>query len=208
MAFVLKRFVAAFSMWASGIRISVKRDAELNGNAPFVYCSNHTSYLDVAVIYRIIPFYFVFMGKQELSKVPLFNIFFKDMDITVDRESKIGSHKAFIRAGRDIDKGYSVVIFPEGGIPKQDTPKLHRFKNGAFKLAIDKQIPVVPITFLNNWKIVPHGVNAKKHGGPAIARAVIHKPIETKGMTDKDLVNLRTEVFNIIDKTLKEAVGF
>jgi len=191
-------------MICSGIRISVKRDAELNDNTPCVYCSNHTSYLDIAVTYRIIPFYFVFMGKQELSKIPLFNIFFKDMDILVNRKSNIGSHRAFIRAGEDLDKGHSIVIFPEGGIPKQNTPELQRFKNGAFMLAIDKQVPIVPITFLNNWKIIPHRKNIKKHGGPAVVNTVIHKPIDTRGMTNKDLVNLRTEVFNIIDKTLKE----
>ena len=142
------------------------------------------------------------MAKGELNKVPLFNIFFKKMDIPVDRKSKVGSHKAFLKAAEDIEKGYSVVIFPEATI-SENVPELIRFKNGAFKLAIDKQVPLVPVTFLNNWKIVPHKKNFKKYGGPGIARVIIHKPIDTKGMTEDNVDDLRRDVFNIINNSLK-----
>jgi len=201
LVFSMKRFVAYFSIIASGIILSVKREGDWDPNGSYIYCSNHTSYLDIVLIYCLFPKYFVFMGKHELRKIPLFGIFFKDMDIAVDRSSNMGSHRAFKRAGQDIDKGHSVVIFPEGTIPPA-VPQLMRFKNGPFKLAIEKQIPIVPITFLNNYTILPHEQSLKLYGGPGIARVVIHKPVNTAGMGENDLVPLREHVFDIINQTM------
>lgn len=141
------------------------------------------------------------MAKQELDKAPLFNIFFKRMNILVDRKSKVGSHKAFLKAAEHIDKNQSVFLFPEGTISKE-APKLRVFKNGAFKLAIDKQIPVVPVVFLTNWKIMQNGGFFKSNGRPGVAKIVINKPIETKGMTEQDLVSLKAKVQQVIEYEL------
>ena len=142
------------------------------------------------------------MGKAELRRVPLFKIFFIKMNIAVERKSKVDLHRAFTRAAEEIDKGISLVMFPEGTIPNH-TPKLGMFKNGPFKLAIDKQIPVVPVKYLNNWQILPDGRKKKKGGKPGLARVIIHKPIETKGMTDDDVLMLKNIVFDIIDSTIR-----
>lgn len=171
--------------------------------APYIICSNHSSYLDIIVMYVVIKDYFVFMGKQELKKAPLFNVFFKDMNILVDRKSVVGSHRAFLRAGEDIKKGHCIAIFPEGTISKE-APKLRPFKNGPFKLAIDHQIPIVPITFLDNYKLLPDTPYLKKGSRPGIARVVIHPAIETKGLTENDLVSLRTRLYELTEETLKE----
>ena len=140
------------------------------------------------------------MGKQELDKAPLFRIFFKEMNILVNRESNKSSHRAFLRAGTDIDMGQAVFIFPEAGISSNG--KLRGFKNGAFKLAIDKQIPIVPITFLNNWKLLQNGGFFKAFGRPGISRIVVHPPIPTIGMDENDLISLRTQVYDIIQNEL------
>ena len=81
---------------------------------------------------------------------------------------------------------------------------MRNFKNGPFKLAIEKEVPIVPITFLSNYKILPAKNNFIKYGGPGIARAIIHEPIETTGMTENDLVPLRTKVYSIINKAIQE----
>jgi 1-acyl-sn-glycerol-3-phosphate acyltransferase len=64
------------------------------------------------------------------------------------------------------------------------------FKNGAFKLAIDKQLPVIPITYTNNWKLLQNGGFFKAFGRPGIAKVIIHESISTIGLTDADLVHL------------------
>lgn len=198
----LKRVWAHLIMCPLGIFYSVKREAEIDPHRAYVFCSNHTSYLDVIFSYLVIPAYYHFMAKAELKKLPLFGLFFKRMNIPVDRSSARDSHRAFQRAASDIDKGISIALFPEGTIPN-NAPKLGRFKNGPFRLAIEKQVPIVPITFINNWQILPMGRRSKRGGQPGITKAIMHKPIETKGLKDTDVEALKNQVFTIIDKTLK-----
>jgi len=201
-AFRLKKFWAAWIMTVPGLFLRVKRyvpNAQLP--QPCIYCGNHVSYLDIVASYLVIPNYYVFMGKRELDKAPLFRIFFKEMNILVDRSSNIGSHRAFMRAAADLDKGDSVFLFPEGTI--SSAGKLRGFKNGAFKLAIEKQVPIVPVIYLNNWKLLQNGGFLKSHGRPGISKVVVREPVYTNGMTEKDIPALRDKVRNIILKELE-----
>lgn len=202
-AFALMRFWARWIVAVPGIKVSLEREFPSEELPPVaVYCANHVSYLDIVLSYIVVPHYFVFMGKQEISKAPLFNIFFRDMNILVQRQSRVGSHKAFVRAAQDINRGAGVFLFPEGTISSKG--KLLPFKNGAFKLAIENQVPIVPVTFLNNWKLLQNGGFLKSHGKPGVARVIVHKPVSTSGMTEKDLVNLRSHVYQTIEAALKE----
>jgi 1-acyl-sn-glycerol-3-phosphate acyltransferase len=202
LAFKLKRFWAAWIMLVPGLFLKVTRKSENSYPKTCIYCGNHVSYLDIVSSYLVVPEYYVFMGKQELSKAPLFKIFFREMNILVDRKSNVGSHRAFMRAGSDIDQGHSVFLFPEGTI--SSFGKMRPFKNGAFKLAIEKQVPIVPVTFLNNWKLLQNGGFFKAHGKPGISRIVVHEPISTVGMTEDDLVSLRTKVYGVIQAELEK----
>lgn len=201
-AFFLTKLWAYWLFLIPGVWISIKRKATKKELIePCVYCSNHTSFLDIMYCYIIIPNYFVSIPKQELEKVPLFNILIKKLNIPLDRKSKVNSYKAFTIAGKYIDKGVSIFLFPEGTISKV-APKMGLFKNGAFKLAIEKQVPIVPITFQNNWKILQPGSFFKGHAHPGIAHAIIHSPIKTKGMTLDNLSSLREQVYSIIKTPL------
>jgi 1-acyl-sn-glycerol-3-phosphate acyltransferase len=184
-----------------GIRHRIVRSPVLDSKQAYVICPNHTSFLDIILTYIVIPNYFHFMGKAELRKVPLFNIFFNKMNILVDRGSIIGSHRAFLRASRDLDKNISIAIFPEATIP-ESAPRLGRVKNGAFKLAIDKQVPIIPVVYLDNWRLLPDGERRKTGGTPGVSRVVIHDPIETRGMTENDLSALKKKYLEILDSTL------
>jgi 1-acyl-sn-glycerol-3-phosphate acyltransferase len=202
-AFSLMRFWARWIVLVPGIKVSIITEISSGDHPPVaIYCANHVSYLDIVLSYIVVPQYFVFMGKQEIQKAPLFNIFFRDMNILVDRQSRVGSHKAYLRASDDLRRGISVFLFPEGTISSKG--KLLSFKNGAFKLAIDNQVPVVPVTYLNNWKLLQNGGFLKSYGKPGVARVIVHKPVPTTGMTEKDLVNLRSQVYHTIEAALKE----
>ncbi len=202
-AFLLFKFWARWILTIPGLFVKVTYKISKNDlPQPAVFCSNHVSYLDIISSYLAIPNYYVFMGKQELDKAPLFRIFFKEMNILVDRKSNVASHRAFLRAGIDIEKGHSAFLFPEGTTSSEG--RLRGFKNGAFRLAIEKQVPIVPITFLNNWKLLQMGGFFKAYGRPGICRVVVHEPISTLGMTENDLVSLRTKVYDIIQNELNE----
>jgi 1-acyl-sn-glycerol-3-phosphate acyltransferase len=201
--FQLMRVWGRILLLGAGVAVSRKDLGGARPAPPYIICSNHSSYLDILIMYVLFDDYFVFMGKQELSKAPLFNIFFKSMNILVDRKSAVGAHKAFMRAGEDLKKGHCIAIFPEGTISKE-APKLRPFKNGLFKLAIDHQVPIIPVTFLNNYKLLPDTPYLKSGSRPGIAKVIIHPAIHTNGMTDEDLVSLRTRIFELTDKTLKD----
>ena len=201
--FWLKKIWAHFILFPLLIFYRIERKSHLDTRRAYVFCPNHTSYLDIMLIYISIPVYFHTIGKAELQKVPLFNKFFDRMNIPVNRKSVTDSHRAFMRAGADLEKGLSITMFPEGTI-HHTGPRMGRFKNGPFRLAIEKQVPIVPITFLNNWILMPDDFQ-RSAGRPGLARIIIHKPIETKGLTMHDLKTLQQQVYNVIDAPLKEA---
>lgn len=142
------------------------------------------------------------MGKAELRRVPLFRHFFDRMNIPVNRKSRVDSHRAFLRACSDMDKKISITLFPEGTI-HHNGPVMGRFKNGPFRLAIEKQVPIVPVTFMDNWVLLPDDY-FNRVGHPGIAHVIIHEPIETKGLTEADIETLKAKVYEVIDAPLRE----
>jgi 1-acyl-sn-glycerol-3-phosphate acyltransferase len=172
---------------------------------PCIIVSNHTSYLDIIFS----PFYInhtaVYMGKYELLQIPLFKYFFVYLDIPVNRKSIKDSHKAFSDAGNKLDQGLSQVIYPEGTISEKG--KLRPFKNGAFKLAIEKQVPIVPVVNLNNWRYLQNGGFFKSHGRPGIPEIIVGDPIFTEGMTEKNIQELKEKVYNFIHDELEKFNG-
>lgn len=201
-AFKLKRFWAWLLQLSAGI-VLVRRLKSPLPKGPYIICSNHSSYMDIILMYRVFSEYFVFMGKKEISSWPLFKIFFtKKMNITVDRKSLKGAHQAFVDAGHEIDAGNSVMIFPEGTIP-MNAPKMKKFKSGAFRLAIEKGIPIVPVTFVGNWKIMKGSKLLKGEAGPGVSKVYIHPYIDTSSMTVEDTERLSQRVFNTIQWPLE-----
>ncbi|HEY0976247.1 MAG TPA: lysophospholipid acyltransferase family protein [Flavobacteriales bacterium] len=203
-AFRLMRVWGRFLNFALLVPIVVKRHGKLPP-PPYIACVNHSSYLDIIHTYNLVPHYFLFMGKYELLKWPLFNIFFKGMNIAVNRGNRTEAARALMKAARAIDQGISVAIFPEGTIPLT-APRMKLFKDGAFKLAIEKQVPIVPITFLDHWRLFGDPEQPLSRARPGIARAVIHPAIPTTGLTEADLDNLRQRVFATIEAPLITAV--
>ncbi len=199
-AFRLKRAWAFFLQYALFIPVWIERRAALP-RAPYIICCNHSSYMDIIQMYNVVPTYFLFMGKYELLRWPLFNIFFKGMNIAVNRGSRVEAAKAFRKAARTLDRGTSLALFPEGTIPAF-TPRMKPFKDGAFRLAIEKQVPIVPITFVDHWRLFGEPTELMSRGRPGIARAVVHEAVPTAGLTMDDLVPLRDRVFRTIEEPL------
>jgi len=202
-AYRVLQFWGRWVLYVPGIIPKVKWEfdpAELPPQAVFV--ANHTSYLDIVESFCFLPRYHAYMVKQEAGKAPLLRVLFRDMHILVLRQSRLASHKAFLRAAEKLEQGHSVFIFPEGTISTHG--QLRLFKNGAFRLAIEKQVPVVPITYCNNWRLLQNGGFLKVPGRPGRARIVVHRPVETKGLGEEDLVSLRSQVRHTIETALHQ----
>lgn len=172
---------------------------------PCIIISNHTSYIDIVLTPLFIDHTTVYIAKAELMKIPLFKYFFLYLDIPVNRKSIKDSHKAFVDAGKKIDEGYSVMLYPEGTISVNG--QLRPFKNGAFKLAIEKQVPIVPAVNLNNWKFLQNGGFFKSNGSPGFPKVVVGEVIETKGMREEDIEDLKKKVFNFVKGELDKYHG-
>lgn len=168
----------------------------------YVFCPNHTSYMDIPVLYMTIKSRLTFIAKSSLSKVPLFGYMYKRLQINVDRNNLKSKYETFRQASRAIDEGRSIVIFPEGTIPRQGHPDMLRFKDGPFRIAIEKQIPVVPVTIPFNWIILPDKNMLAPRWRPV--RIILHEPIDTTGMSLNDLEALKEKTFRIIDQELKK----
>src|SRR6476660_9612434 len=140
----------------------------------------------------------VFMGKEELLKNFVTGIYFRTIDIPLNRESKMSAFRAFKKAEESIKEGKHVIIFPEGMISEHYPPILQPFKNGPFKLAIDQGVPILPITIHNNWELMWDD-GARYGSKPGICDIYIHAPIVTTGMLPADAENLRDEVFNMME---------
>jgi len=118
-----------------------------------VYCANHHSYIDIPLMALAANNHYHFMAKAELLDIPVFRLFFQTIDIPVPRERKIGSHTAFLKAGEWLRKGDSLVVFPEGGImPNPPLPKA--FRMGAFKAAVEANVPIIPVSLHNSWWVM------------------------------------------------------
>lgn len=160
--------------------------------------ANHTSMLDIMLMLDVSKNPFVFVGKKELVKIPVFGFFYKRVCIMVDRDDVKSRTGVYRRAQRRLDQGLSICIFPEGGVPDEEV-LLAEFKDGAFKMAIAHKIPVVPITFYDNKKRFSFTFLS---GGPGPVRAKVHRFFETGILAEEDKGTLREEVRNVILKEL------
>lgn len=167
----------------------------------YVYCANHTSYLDIPAIGAAASQFCVFVGKNTLSKVPLFGYMFSRLHIPIDRDNARNSLKALDRAKDALRFGHSVVFFPEGGIKTKKPPQMTRFKDGAFRVAIEEQIPIVPVTMPHNWVVlIDFGFYLRHHE----TKVIFHEPIHTKGLTLADVGKLKQQVYEVIDTELQK----
>lgn len=184
------------------MRVRIINSKPVLPEAPFIICANHSSFIDIPCIYSMFDKYFVFTGKKEIEKWPLFRIFYTSgMNIIVDRKDKIKAAKSMRRMMAEIDKGNSLVIFPEGTITK-NAPHLGEFKSGAFQLAIQKKIPIVPITFLNNYKRLERKSFFSAKSTPGNCDLIIHDPICTSHLRKIDSELLSKQVKQIIEEPL------
>lgn len=173
---------------------------KLDRNKQYIFCPNHFSYLDIVAM-GLNPMDAIFVGKNEMEKIPLFGFMYRKLHITVDRSKLTSKYSSYTRSLEALEQGKSLVIFPEGGIVSTDPPHMSRFKDGAFRLAIEKQIAIVPVTLPDNWIILPDNsmlLRARR------IRLIFHEPIEPAGYTVKDIDMLKMRVFNVVDQELKK----
>lgn len=200
--FLLARIWAKFILVTTGFYWKVSQEQTIDTGKSYMFVANHTSMTDIMLMLAVVKNPFVFVGKKELARIPIFGFFYKRTCILVDRNSSRSKMQVFERAQRRLNQGLSICIFPEGGVPSDESIILDQFKDGAFRLAIEHQIPIIPLTFLDNKKRFSYTFFS---GSPGIMRVFIHPLIQTKGRTiedKKDIKDLREQVYHVIHNKL------
>jgi 1-acyl-sn-glycerol-3-phosphate acyltransferase len=198
--FKMARIWSKFILFGMGFRIHISRDQSPEPGKSYMFVANHTSMTDIMLMLVAVKNPFVFVGKAELAKIPLFGFFYKRTSILVDRNSTKSRQAVFLRAQKRLKQGLSICIFPEGGVPDESII-LDEFKDGAFRLAISHQIPIVPLTFADNKKRFSYTFFS---GSPGKMRVKIHPFFKTDGLTTKDSKQLNEQTKSVIYKQLLE----
>lgn len=152
----------------------------------YVVVSNHLSQFDIPMLFYVLPLHGRFLSKKEIFRIPLVGRAMRTIGIIeIDREAG-GSSRQAIKEGVQLasERGYSLIVFPEGTRSLDGEPL--SYKKGAFRIAIDTGLPLLPVVLEGTDRISRSG---SKVFHPGKARVVICDPIETADMTNKDNLN-------------------
>jgi 1-acyl-sn-glycerol-3-phosphate acyltransferase len=191
----LARIWSRWALWASGTRVRVDGAEHIRSDAPKIIVSNHQSWYDVFALAANIPGRYRFVAKQELGRIPLFGRAWRVAGhISVDRADRQTAIRSLEDAGRTIrDDNSSIVIFPEG--TRSATGELLPFKKGAFMLAINMGVDIVPTGVSGGRSILAKG-DWRVHSGEIVVR--FGEPIPTAAYSENNrealIARVRAEV--------------
>lgn len=188
------RIWAKILVYGMGFRLKVTADQKIEKHKSYMFCPNHSSLLDAFVLIILSKNPIVFIGKQEFVKIPVFGFFYKKVVIMVDRGSVESRKKVYELAKKRLQNGVSLGIFPEGIVPTENVI-LAPFKNGAFNLAIEYQMPIVPQVYFDGKRLFSWDFFK---GHPGVLRIHQHSFIETTGLQLDDMETLKKQTFDLI----------
>jgi len=191
-------------IFGMGFYVKKTIEQQIDREKSYMFCPNHTSMLDPFILIAMSKNPIVFVGKKELVKIPVFGFFYKRVVIMVDRSNPKSRKRVYEMAKKRLQNGTSMGIFPEGLVPTEDVI-LSPFKNGAFSLAIEFQIPIVPATYydckrLFSWDFFK--------GSPGKFRVRQHEFLATKNLTQSDVETLKQQTFDILYKELENDTAY
>ncbi len=202
-----KRIYKVCRYWAKtwyafiGIRHKEIFEAQHNFKKPHIFVSNHNSYLDIPPIVQLKHQPIRALGKFESSKIPIFGWVYKAAVIMVDRSSTAKRAQSLRNLKAALHKKTSIFIFPEGTFSMTDQQPLKSFYNGAFKLAIEMQVPIQPILMIDAVDRMHYNSVFSLTPGPN--RVVYLKAIDISNYSIQDVDLLKKEVYERMDEGLR-----
>ncbi|MEO0573161.1 MAG: HAD-IB family hydrolase [Bacteroidota bacterium] len=177
---------------AAGLQISVRGKHNLTDFRPAVFCFNHQSAADFFIVIKLLRNDFTGVAKKELERTPIGPIFKALGAIYIDRSNKAKAIEAMKPAVDALKSGISVAIAPEG--TRSGTAELGPFKKGAFHLAMQAGVPIIPIVIKNAYQAVKKGTVLLR---PTHIEVVVLDPVDTALWKKKDLNQNIEEVRNL-----------
>lgn len=164
----------------------------------YIFVSNHTSFLDIPGVTILIPGQFRPLAKKELKKIPVFGWIAQAAAVIVDRSSPESRKKSIDQLRKILKEGISILIFAEG-TQNRTKELLQPFHDGAFRIAIDAQQPILPMVVIGAGRLMPPGTIDLK---PGKIRIVVGTEIQTTGLTSKDVANLKQQTFDAMTQLI------
>lgn len=177
------RFWSGMWLRIPPVRVNVAGLDRIDPDQRYVIIANHLSMFDIPLLLKALPLEGRFLAKQEVFKIPLVAQAMRTVGIIEINRERGGSSREAINRGVKLaaERGYSLVIFPEG--TRSTEGHLLPFKKGAFRIAIDTGLPVLPVVIDGTDRVSQPG---RKVFFPGQASLRILDPIETSGMTNRD----------------------
>jgi len=197
-SFVCGTIWSRLNGYLTPMRVTVTGRENIDKKQSYVIVANHQSQYDIFVLYGWMGIDFKWVMKQELRKVPGIGIGCEKCGhIFIDRSNHEKAIASLAAAKEKITNGTSVIFFPEGTRSKDGS--LGVFKKGAFRMAIDLKLPILPVTIVGTNKILPsHSIDLF----PGKALMMIHQPIDTAGYTEANLDELSDVTRRVIESGL------
>ncbi|HTL07953.1 MAG TPA: lysophospholipid acyltransferase family protein [Chitinophagaceae bacterium] len=196
-------------LWADVwfLLIGLRAQKTLQSDAPrkdqqYIFVANHISYMDIPMIVKTIRQPTRALGKAEIAKVPIFGFLYRYGAIMVDRSNAEARKKSVLQLKSVLRKGISVFIFPEGTFNETGLP-LKEFYDGAFRIAIESQTPVLPVVFPDTVKRLHF--SSVLSFTPGKSRAIFLAPVPVEGLTAEDMPALKEKVFHLMQAALVNA---
>ncbi len=191
----INHYWAKFFFPMIGVPVNIKYEHKIDRTKNYLFCGNHFSYLDIAIM-PLMPVPIQFVGKLSIGKVPIFGYMFKRFHITVDRSSMRERYATYKRAVDALKSGFSLGIFPEGGIKSKNIPTMAPFKEGPFRMAVETGTPLIPVSFGDNWHMFPDDKSFRFFRSKC--RIIVHQPIEPSKYSLENLQDFQDDVYQII----------
>lgn len=199
------RFWSGSWLLFAGCKLEISGEENIDRQQSYILVINHSSAADMFPAASAIKIKYRPLGKIELKKIPVMGFIFEKTLVFVDRSNAESRKNSLTKLKELLQKNISVLIFPEG--TRNRTPKpLKDFYDGAFRLAVETQLPILPMVMCNtkamwsNEQFLIHPVDLK---------AIFLKPVATLGLTENDIQELKDKVYKMMEEVvLKEDVLF
>ena len=186
-----------------GVRVEVSGIERLDPNQTYIFTPNHQSLIEVPLFVTYLGRNPAYLGKKEIFKYPVFGYGIRLIGVVpVDRSNSPAAVESARLATENLRHGKSYVVYPEG--TRSRDGHLLPFKKGAFMMAIDAGVPVVPVTVSGATKIMP---KAQVKVFPSTVRITVHEPISTKGYSKENVAELMERARAKILSSLFEEAG-
>jgi 1-acyl-sn-glycerol-3-phosphate acyltransferase len=169
-----------------GVRVRVTGLEHLDPNQAYIFTPNHQSLIEVPLFVTYLGRNPAYLAKKEVFRYPIFGYGIGLMGVVpVDRSNSAAAVESARRATENLRRGKSYVVYPEG--TRSRDGRLLPFKKGAFMMAIDAGVPVVPVTIAGATKIMPKG---EVKVFPSTVHITLHEPISTSGYSKENVAEL------------------